>query len=444
MIHFKGKNILVFGLKRSGRAVIKLFNKHDILVSMADEFIQKDELEEELQDNSYLPYDTVNDDLHTFDFLIKSPGIPDTHPLIQQATELNLLILSEIEVAYQFMPEGKRLIAVTGTNGKTTVTTLLTKILNAQGFRATSCGNIGYPLSEAVLVDLLDVFVCECSSFQLNNIIDFHPEVSLILNLTPNHLDYHGTFESYKDAKFKLFSRMNAENTIIINGDEPMFQELLNHPSTILRFSVEDPSADVYYDDRSGEMIMEGETFLHQKELLLQGIDNMMNVMACVLAARKLGCQLETIREAIKTFEPLKYRIEHIGTWSGVDFYNDSKSTNAMAMLAAIRALDRPLILIAGGMRKHDQYDRVFSNPNIKCVITFGDNRELLKSYCDQANKICFVCLNLLEAMRLVRKVMREGDTVLFSPGAQSFDQYKNYVERGEDFNQLYHSVIMF
>lgn len=444
MIHFKGKKIIVFGLKRSGRAVIKLFNKHGVVVSMTDQEVGFEDLEEELHHNYYVPYKTINDVISTFDYCIKSPGIPDTHPIIQRAIQEGVTILSEIEVAYQYLPTGKHLIAVTGTNGKTTVTTLLTRLLNAQGYHATSCGNIGYPLSEAVLVDLQNIFVCETSSFQLNNIVDFHPEVAIILNLTPNHLDYHETFEAYKAAKFKATSKMVEHDTIILNGDDPELAELLHHRSESLRFSTNDPKSDAYYDKDAGAIYLHGEPFIKQDELLLQGTENMMNVMACLLAAERFGCDRETMKETIKTFEPLKYRIEPIGTWLDVDFYNDSKSTNAMAMLAAIRAMDRPLILIAGGKKKEDQYEQVFSHPNIKCVITFGENREQLKAYCDEAGKICFVCLNLLEAMRLVKKVMRKGDTVLFSPGSQSFDQYQNYVERGEDFNQLFHSVIMF
>lgn len=444
MISFKNKKILIFGLKRSGEAVIRLFNKHGIKVNMTDENVMLKDLPHDIKENNYISYDDVFEILDQFDFLITSPGIPVHHPLIQQAYTIDLPILSEIEVGYQFLPPGSKLIAITGTNGKTTVTTLLTNVLNNQGIRATSCGNIGYPLSEAVLVDLHEVFVCECSSFQLDHIKYFRPDLAIWLNLAPHHLDHHGSFEAYQEAKFNLFKNMTYDDVAIINGDElekiPLRELICHH----YFFSVHDPSQQAYYDEDEGMIYISGKPFMKRDEMLLQGTENMMNVMAVILATKSLGGEDERLKETLSCFEPLKYRMEHIGNWAGVDFYNDSKSTNASAMLAAIRTLEQPILLIAGGKLKEDDYEKVFVHPNIKYVITFGENRKVLKAICDKVGKISFECLNLLEAMRLVKQMMQDGDAVLFSPGAQSYDQYNNYVERGEDFNQLFETVIQF
>lgn len=444
MFSFKGKKILVFGLKRSGLQVIQLLNKHGIPLFLTDDEVKPKDLTLDLTLNTYVEKEELEALIPTLDLIVKSPGIPDSQPMIKRALDHKITILNEIEIAYQFMAPGKKLIAITGTNGKTTTTTLLTKILNHMGLKATSCGNIGYPLSEAVLVDLYDVFVCECSSFQLNNIDRFKPDVAMILNLTPNHLDYHETFEAYKRAKFQLFKNMNKEDAIIYYGDDRELESIKDLPQKTYRYSLTDWNANGYYNKETGEIFCNGEPYLDVRGIKLQGQENIANVMACILAAQHMGYDVDKVKEAILGFEPLKYRIEYIGEWQGVKFYNDSKATNATATMAAIHAIDTPLILIVGGKLKEDRYEELFKDERIKCVIAYGENRNQMKAYCDEAKKICFICLNLLEVMRLVRKIMVDGDTVLFSPGAQSFDQYQNYVERGEDFNQLFHTVIEF
>lgn len=447
MLLLKNKEILVFGLKRSGQAVIRLLNREGIHVTMTDDEVREKDLDDDLKNNRYLSSEEAKASLDRFDYVVKSPGIPPTHPLIQKANELGLSVISELEIAYRFFPPGRPLVAVTGTNGKTTVTTLITNLLTASGIKATSCGNIGYPLSEAVLVDLYDAFVCECSSFQLEGIRYFTPHVAVWLNVLPHHLDYHGSFEAYVSAKAHLFRNMRDDGLIVINRDDAnVMQQLQIHDpkGRILMFSLEEEQADAYYNEDTDMIHLDGEPFLHRKEILLQGQANVANVLAALLVAKSFSCDPTIMKKVIGGFEPLRYRMEHIGSWLGVDFYNDSKSTNAAAMKAAIQSLNQPIILIAGGKRKDDQYEPALSHPNIKYVVTFGENRKDLKACCDRVGKVCFKCVNLLEAMRLVKQMMSAGDAVLFSPGAQSYDQYANYVERGEAFNQLFKTVIQF
>jgi UDP-N-acetylmuramoylalanine--D-glutamate ligase len=443
MIKFKGKKILVLGLSTSGKQVIRLLNHHHIHLHMSDQSITEKDLNFDKQLTTYLDYHTLKNRIPEFDILIKSPGIPDHHDYIQCALENNVIIISEIEVAYQLMPKNKTIIGVTGTNGKTTTTTLITRIINEAGISACSCGNIGYSFSEAVLVDLYDVFVCECSSFQLNNTIDFKPDIAVMLNISPNHLDYHETFEAYLLAKLNLIRFMKADDTVVYNEDDAVIRERIKTYDVMTKsFSLKNIEQDGYADQQS--IYLNQEALLNIDQIQLLGKENQMNIMAALLACEALGIEREAMAEAIYRFKPLKYRIEYMDTYGGVRFYNDSKSTNVKASICAVNALDAPIILIVGGKLKEDRYDQLFEHEKIKMILTFGENRYVLKKVADEKQKVCFVCDNLLEVMRLIKRIMTNGDTVLFSPAAQSFDLYENYVERGEDFNTLFSTVIQF
>jgi UDP-N-acetylmuramoylalanine--D-glutamate ligase len=443
MIKFKGKKILVLGLSTSGEQVIRLLNHHRIHVHMSDQSITEKDLMLDQELTTYIDYQCLEEQIAEFDILIKSPGIPDHHAFIQKAKKNKVLVISEIEVAYQFMPKGKKIIGVTGTNGKTTTTTLITKIINEAGYNACSCGNIGYSLSEAVLVDLYDVFVCECSSFQLNNIVDFKPDIAVILNISPNHLDYHETFEAYLQAKLNLIRLMGENDTLVYNEDDPVLRErLIAYDIKKVSFSLKRLKQDSYADQK--EIFLKQEAVLTLDRIQLLGKENHMNIMAAILACEALNIKHEAMVEAVYNFKPLKYRIEYLNTYEGVRFYNDSKSTNVQASICAVNAVDSPIILIVGGKLKEDHYADLFQHEKIKMILTFGENRFVLKKVADEQQKVCFVCDNLLEVIRLLKKIMTKGDTVLFSPAAQSFDLYDNYVERGEDFNTLFSTVIQF
>lgn len=441
MLSFKGKKILVFGLKTSGLHVVRLLNHRGISLYLTDQAIRpENNLDAEL--NQYVPYETCRQEIDTFDILIKSPGIPDSHELVKAAKAAHVLVISEIEVAYQMMPKYKKIIAVTGTNGKTTTTTLITRILTEMGFRACSCGNIGYTFSEAVLVDLYDYFVIECSSFQLANIIDFKPDIFVLLNITPNHLDYHPSFQAYIEAKLNGLSNMTERDVVVYNADDPVLLTAMAKTKHLTyRYSLVNEHMDGYFN---GEELVLPHHAIHKNELQLMGKENIANVLAACLVAEHLKVQPEIYHKVVTHFSSLKYRNEYLGDFDGVHFYNDAKATNPEATLSAIEAINKPLYLIMGGKKKEGDYAKVIHHPLVKMLFCFGENRLDLKKLADEAGKVAFNCSNLLEVMRLIKKVIVPGDIVLFSPGAQSFDQYQNYVERGEHFNQLLQTVISF
>lgn len=444
MLNYKDKKILVLGLKMSGLTVINLLNKQGIVPFASD----KQLLEEDLMDLKYqfiyLPHDELPHKLNKIDFIIKSPGIPDHTELIKQAKDLQIPILSEVEVAYHFYDRSKVLIGVTGTNGKTTTTSLITTILTEANLKACSCGNIGYSFSDAVLKGDFDYYVCELSSFQLNNIDQFKPDIAVMLNISPNHLDYHQTFENYVAAKSKLLQNMREKNALIYYADDENLSEVGKHHESLDHITFSLRSDDHHCTYKNESIYYEGQKIIDSKKMQLLGLENISNVMAAICVAKRLNIRNQIIKKAIEQFKPLHYRIEYCDTINQVDYYNDSKSTNTKATICAVNALKGPIILILGGVHKEDDYEAIMCSNKIKYVICFGQNRDYVKQQADLYNKVCFVCLNLLEVMRLIKKMIKNGDQVLFSPAAQSFDLYENYEKRGDDFNHLIKTVIKF
>ncbi len=444
-----GRRILVIGLGRTGIAVARFLQGRGALVSATDEK-PLSELKSalaglgELRDRIELrSYDSSG--LGSIDLVIPSPGVPPFNPLLGNALKQGIPVLSEIEVASRLL--ATPILAITGTNGKTTTTTLLGEILAHCGKRVFVGGNIGNPLIGCVDGGgRYDWIVAEVSSFQLEWTQAFKPEVAVLLNTTPDHIDYHGTFTAYRQAKEKVFVNQKAGDLAVLNGDEPGSRIL----SGRLRAEAKFFSATLQPDNGihlEGDRLINRDPSGNREEYPLEmiripGNHNIENVMAAVLAARKCGCAPDRIIEAVSRFKGVPHRIEYAGEWRGVRFYDDSKGTNVGAVLRALESFCDPVILLLGGRDKGGDFESLapLIRERVKKLIIFGEARDRINSLVGGI-ATTEITAGMKEAFEAACRVAAAGDVVLLSPGCASFDEFSDYAERGRLFQQMVRSL---
>ena len=445
---FSGRKVLVIGLARSGMAAIKVLKKLGAEVTLSesksrDEIIEADALEA-------LGVEIVNQDMSVFggdyDLVVKNPGVPFRTPMIERLNERGTKIITEIELAY-IVSKPQHYIAITGTNGKTTTTTLVYEILKkAYGDRALLCGNIGIPLCEMVMdYNLMEnegnYIALEISNFQLINIDKFTPDVATIINLTPDHIDFMGGLENYYKSKTEIYRNMTGERVFLKNADDPVVTEYTEkYPvkCRTLTFSVESENADCIIKD--GFVRIDGEDVLPADCIKLVGRHNLQNVIVAVAAAKAAGVDNESIKAAVSEFKGVEHRIEFVREINGIKYYNDSKGTNTDATITALKAFDRGVILLVGGFEKGLDMGEVKKHLGcVKKVIGFGAcGRRLVDELVGEDGT---VVENLEQALGEANKAAESGDTVLLSPSTSSFDQYTCFEERGEHFKKLVNAL---
>jgi UDP-N-acetylmuramoylalanine--D-glutamate ligase len=377
------------------------------------------------------------------DCIITSPGVPRKAWVIEEADKRDIPVISELEFARQFCPNNP-LIAITGTNGKTTVTTLTAYILNQAGKKAIAVGNIGTPLSAVVRdLDLDTILVVEVSSYQLDRIREFRPHVGIILNISPDHLAYHGTFEDYAQTKWKTFSNMTEKDFVILNADDAA--TLANRTQTKgenAYFSMSPVQYGVYA--KEGNLVMrfpehnKEEVIMQLDEIRLPGVHNVYNSMAAALAARCFEVRNENIRDSLMSFEGVEHRLEFVRTLNGVDYVNDSKATNVNATWYALSSYNKPLIWLAGGRGDNNDYlslDELVKK-NVKCVVAIGEEANAIFNHYSSMIR-CVKADSLESAVKKAKKFADTGDIVLFTPACKSFDMFMNFEHRGEVFKQI-------
>ena len=373
------------------------------------------------------------------DLIAVSPGVPHDLPPLQKARERGVAVTGEIELASRFITAP--VAAVTGTNGKTTTTRLLGDMLEAAGRRVYVGGNIGAPLIDYVRRgDRADVVVAEISSFQLETAEFFRPAVAVLLNVTPDHLDRHGDLAGYLAIKARLFARQNENDFAVLNADDPLTAGL-EVPSRRLTFSRIEPQADGAYLDAGRLVIADGgreKASLDTAALKLTGAHNQENVMAAALAALALGADPEVALAAAARFKGLAHRLELVGEYRGVSYYDDSKGTNVGAVEKALAGFDSPVILIAGGRDKDGDFERLRDpvRGKVRLLILIGEAREKMVRILGRETETV-LAEDMAEAVTLARDRARPGDAVVLSPGCASFDMYRDYKHRGEDFVRL-------
>ena len=441
---FTGKKVLVVGLARSGMAAIKVLHElgADIVLS---ERKPAEELKE-LSTLKELGVTIVGQDMEVFDqdydLCVKNPGVPYRSPFMKALAMHGVPVITEIELAFQ-VAKPQHYIAITGTNGKTTTTTLVYEILNkAFPGKAHLCGNIGIPLCEIVMEEGLmeesDHYIAlEISNYQLVNIDRFRPDVATIINLTPDHVDFMGSLEAYYKSKTEVYRNMTPEDTFLLNADDPVLAEYVEKypvPATVRSFSLDRTDTDNCV--RDGQLYVGDEPVLPLSSIRLPGKHNLQNVMIAVSAAKVLGIANETIREVVEGFTGVEHRIEFVREKDGVRYYNDSKGTNTDATVTALKAFDKGVILLIGGFEKGLPMDDVKAHLGcVKKVIGYGACGPRLVA--DTVGEDGIVVTTLDEAVAEAVKIAESGDTVLLSPTTSSFDQYTCFEERGDHFKKL-------
>lgn len=442
---YQNKKILVLGLARSGFSAAKLLHDLGALVTVNDG--KPFEENREAQDLLALgikvitgshPIELLDED---FSLMVKNPGIPYSHPLIQGAMAKGLPIITEIELAYEISEAP--IIGITGTNGKTTTTTMIEQILN-QGMtkgRAYLSGNIGYPASSVardVTVD--DCLVMELSSFQLMGIIDFKPHIAVITNLYEAHLDYHGSREEYVAAKWAMQSHMTSEDWLVLNWNQAEVRALAETTKAqVIPFSTEEKVNGAYALE--GQIYYQEETIMLVDELGVPGSHNVENALAAIAVAKLNGISTTVIRTALQHFTGVPHRTQYVGQINHVKFYNDSKATNILATQMALSGFEpEKVILLAGGLDRGNSFETLVpSLKNLKAVVVFGETKKRLAQAAKEAGvSIVEETLDVTSALPLAYQLSQAEDVILLSPANASWDQYKNFEVRGEAFIQAY------
>lgn len=455
----KGMKALVVGLARTGVSATKLMCKKGIKVTITDEK-NKSDLKDSLDALKGFEYEAElgKHVLKTFceqDFIVVSPGVRmDIKPL-QQAQKLGIPIISEIELASQFISEP--IIAITGTNGKTTASTMIAEMIQAGGKTAFLGGNVGVPLSEyALRREKCDWVVVEISSFQLDTTYTLKPHIAVFLNIAPDHLDRYPSFDEYATSKMRLKQNMTEEDHIIVNlRDQKLMSMLASSQAKFLYFTSDDYSQiPAHYHERfQGAYLEPRGQVIHLRTqrwkehefnvtgALLRGLHNRENMMASMLAAKLAGTSNESLQKVMTTFKPLPHRMEFVAKKNQVYFFNDSKGTNVHSLLRSLESFEEPVILIAGGKDKGEDYAPLGPaiRHRVKNLILVGEAKEKINRAVGDFSET-FLVGTFEEAVYLAYQKSRSGDVILLSPGCASQDMFRNYEERGDYFKKIVNS----
>jgi UDP-N-acetylmuramoylalanine--D-glutamate ligase len=443
-MHFAGKKIVVIGMGKTGIATALFLGKQGAKVTVTDEkpFDQWSAEFELIAKEKWLEIGKYNADiLADAGMVIPSPGVPPYNDLLVAALKKKIPIISEIELAYRFLKIP--LIAVTGTNGKTTTTTLLGEILKHSGKKIFVGGNIGTPLIGYVESSNKDDFVvAEISSFQLQWVDKFHPFIAMLLNVTSDHFNYHGSFAEYRRIKARVFARQDKNDIAILNAADQAQEGIEeNIRSKIVKFSSSNElKSGIFLKNNTiiFRMPDNGEEQYPLSMIKLPGLHNAENVMAAIVAARFCGCSPEIIIASIADFRGLPHRIEFAGEKNSVKFYDDSKGTNVGSVIRALDTFAKPVILLLGGRDKDGDFETLMPllPTKTKKVILFGEAQKRIASLIGESVPV-LKKLKLGEAIEIAYKNSQPGDVILLSPGCASFDEFTDYKERGDFFKKV-------
>ena len=418
----KGKNVIVLGYAKTGKSVAKF-----LLSQNANVYIYDDNLDSIEEFNLVKNIEDYN-----FDLCVISPGISIFSRVVTELYAKSVPVISEIELASRFC-KGK-IIAVTGTNGKTTTVNLIYQILQNAKKEVYLCGNVGTPFVDIVSkISPKSYIVCEVSSYQLEAIDTFKPNISVILNITPDHILRHKTFERYYNEKLKITKNQDDKNHLIVNDN----LEDIKTNANLLRFST-NKIANAY---KKGEFLFYGKKkVINIHNINLIGEKNLENVLASILVSKLLKIRTRIIRKILKTFKPPSHRIETVALKKGVLYVNDSKATNISSTLCALEGF-KNIVLMLGGSDKGYQFDDIVTNSAIKKVIAFGETRDKVVDACRRYRVECYSAIGLTQATNLASNIAINGDVVLLSPACASFDEFSSYEERGEKFKEIVNSL---
>ena len=442
---FNNNKLFILGFARSGYEAAKLLIQRDCEVVLNDskkeELLEQDKIQELRDLGVQFVFGSHPDDLldETYDYLIKNPGVPIDHKYVLKARELGIEVINEVEMAYRLLPDGIRIVAITGTNGKTTTTTLTYQILhNYFKERVVLAGNIGYPLC-SVLKDLNkdSILVMEVSCQQLENLTQFHPNVAVMTNLSPAHIDFLKSYENYKNVKTKLFQNQTKDDVAILNMDNhDVMEQTKNIQSKKEYFSISNVASGCYLKER--DIYYYDEKIMSRDDIFIAGIHNVENCMAAIMVAKQFMVPNDVIVKTISEFKGVEHRLEYVDTVQGRLFYNDTEATNIKCTQIALSSFDKPTIIILGGLeRGQDFYELSTYLKNVKCIIAIGQCRDRVLQFGKDMNIPTYSYEFLKDGFHKCFEVSSTGDIILLSPASASWDQYKECEVRGAEFKKL-------
>lgn len=433
---YENLKILIIGAGKSGISVAKLLaGKNNIVLSDINPL--DDTTKEELNSLGVEVVITENQLSllnNTWDLVIKNPAIMYTSDIVKKINELGLRCENEMEVAYHFLPKDITIIGITGSNGKTTTTTIVYELLKRMHQNVVLGGNIGYALCEIINnIHSNDILLLEISDHQLCDFNDFKTHIGAITNICPTHLDYHGTYEHYMFTKGKIFNKHTNNDIAIINAE--------NEDSLVVSKNI--PSRKIYFNDdinyiRDGKIYVDNNEIINTNDIKLKGQHNYEDILMALLIVKQFAFDINVIRDFLKDFNGVEHRIEFVKEINGVEYYNDSKSTNPTATITALKTFNKPIHLILGGLERNQDFNELNDYlKNVKYIYAIGTITDRVYDYAKSVGIPCYSCYELKNAMQEIEKHVENGDIVLLSPGSSSQDQYKRFEDRGIEFKNI-------
>lgn len=443
------KKISIVGAARSGIAAASLLRSHGATVFVSDA-APAEKLPEQVAQlkAAQMDFETGNHSAKVFncDLMVLSPGVPSSAAVVQEARKRNLPIVSELEVGSWFCQA--TMVAITGSNGKTTTTTLVGEILKDAHKQYVTAGNIGTAFSSIVeKLSVDDIAVLEVSSFQLDHIDTFRPKISVLLNITPDHMDrYDHSMEKYSASKARIFENQREDDILIYNADDEWTLKVIEHARCKkIGFGIS-KYADRYAWIDQGILTTRwndtAEPLIPAAEIFIKGIHNVYNAMAATLVAQALGVDSHSIHHTLKTFKGVEHRLEFVRELEGVKYYNDSKGTNVDSVWYALQAFDEPIVLLLGGRDKGNDYSRLhdFVTRRVKAIVAIGESADTVEQ-AFRGMTVVTKATSMKEAVSRAKFLSQPGDVVLLSPACSSFDWFENYEHRGKIFKELVHEL---
>ena len=442
---FKNKKIFILGMARSGYEAAKLLAKYNNEILITDSKEQNIEKVKELEAlgvKFVLTNDSEKLFNETFDVVVKNPGIKINHPVCIKAQKLNIPVTNEVEVAYSFLPKDIKVIGISGSNGKTTTTTIIYEILKKAGLPAILGGNIGFPVCSLVEnVKSGDILVLEVSSHQLHDIVNFKTDISVLTNLSEVHIDHFGNYENYKAQKIKIFNKHTKNDLAILNAENIDSMEYDSQiASNKLYFSSKKTNTNAYV--KNNAIYFNNEKIIALDEIQIKGNHNYENIMCAIMAVKQFNVSNEIIKSVLSEFKGVEHRLEYVCEKNGIYFYNDSKSTTVKSTQIALSAFNNQTILLLGGLDRGHSFDELKDFlGNTKLIVCYGQTKERIKEFADKLNINCIVVNTLEEATNKAYENAKEEDVILLSPACASWDQYDNFEVRGEEFKKIIHKL---
>ncbi len=436
------KKAFVLGMAKSGYEAAKLLvdKGYDVIVNDANKEQRPEHISELQSMGIKLALGSHPEEIfdHTFELLVKNPGIPNNHLYVKKAHEFSIPVINELELAYRYFPKGLNIIGVTGTNGKTTTTTIIYKLLKEASKDAYLMGNIGFPVCSFIpILKAGDIAVMEVSDHQLCNVIEFKTNISVLTNISEAHIDFHGSYDAYKNMKRKIFNHHTKQDIAVLNYDDKESLELAENIKSYKKYFSSHQINGNGCSIVDGYICYENDRIIALSDLKLKGSHNYENVMAAITVVKEFGVDNQSIVNVLKVFGGVEHRLEYVTTINDVDFYNDSKSTNITSTQIALSSFEKPITLMLGGLDRGHSFSGLKDYlKNVRLIVAYGETRERINNFARECGISCKTFETLEEATKSAFTFSKPGDVILLSPACASWDQYENFEIRGDMFKK--------